>query len=180
MKEEQAGSFFPSKYLSSKKNNPRELRMLEKKRKILMLDDDFESMHNLQTFVGKQLDLDVELTAEKNLLQRLGEEKFDLLIVDLMIQPRSFNGKNEEVENIHYDDVKWSCTGLEFIRRFRNGEYTQSGQGTSVDVPIIVMSAVSDSAANGELGKIIKNEYRMEKPFRLADFMKLVNKLLQE
>jgi CheY-like chemotaxis protein len=154
--------------------------MPEKKRKILMLDDDFESMHNLQAFVGKQLDMDVDLTAEKNLLQRLGQEKFDLLIVDLMIQPRSFNGENQEVENIHYDDVNWSRTGLEFIRRFRNGEYAQPGQGTPADTPIIVMSAITDSAANGEWGKVIQNEHRMEKPFRLSDFMKLVNNLLQE
>lgn len=154
--------------------------MSKNARKILMLDDDFESMQNLQVFVKKELNMDVELTAEKNLLQRLGKEKFDLLIVDLMIQPKSFNGENLEVENIHYDGVKWDRTGLEFIRRFRKGEYTQTGKGTSVDVPIIIMSAVSDSAANGEWGKIIQNEHRMEKPFRLSDFMKLVNTLLQE
>ncbi len=154
--------------------------MAEKKRKILMLDDDFESMHNLQSFVGKQLDMDVELTAEKSLLQRLGKEQFDLLIVDLMIRPKSFNGENREVENIHYEDVKWDRTGLEFIRRLRRGDYSQSEQGTPADVPIIVMSAVSDSAANGEWGKIIQNEHRMEKPFRLSDLMKLVKSLLQE
>jgi CheY-like chemotaxis protein len=154
--------------------------MSEKKRKILMLDDDFESMHYLQSFVGKQLNMDVELTAEKSLLQRLRQEQFDLLVVDLMIKPKSFNGENIEVENIHYDDVKWDHTGLEFIRRFRNGEYSQSDQGTSANAPIIVMSAVSDSAANGDWGKIIQNEHRMEKPFRLSDFMKLVNNLLQE
>jgi CheY-like chemotaxis protein len=154
--------------------------MSEKKRKILMLEDDFESMHNLQTFVGKQLNMEVELTAEKSLLKRLGQEQFDLLVVDLMIKPKSFNEENQEVENIHYEDVKWDHTGMEFIRRFRRGDYSQPGQGTSADVPIIVMSAVSDSAANGEWGTIIQNEQRMEKPFRLSDFMKLVNKLLQE
>jgi len=154
--------------------------MSEKLRKILMLDDDYESMQSLQVFVKRELNMDVELTAEKKLLQRLGKEKFDLLVVDLMIHPKSFNGENREVENIHYDDVKWDRTGLEFIRRFRKGEYTHGGQGTSVDVPIIIMSAVSDTAANGEWGKIIQNERRMEKPFRLSDFMKLVNTLLQE
>jgi PleD family two-component response regulator len=154
--------------------------MSDKPQKILMLDDDFESMQNLQVFVKKELQIDVELTAEKSILQRLDEERFDLLVVDLMIHPRSFNAENLEVENIHYDEVKWDRTGLEFIRRFRKGEYTQTGHGTSTNVPIIVMSAVSDSAANGEWGKIIQNEHRMEKPFRLSDFMKLVNSLLQE
>ena len=154
--------------------------MSEKPRKILMLDDDFESMQTLQTHVRKELNAEVELSAEKNLLQRLGREKFDLLVVDLMIRPKSFNAENQEVENIHYDNVKWDRTGLEFIRRFRKGEYAQTGHGTSADVPIIVMSAVSDSAANGEWGKVIQNELCMEKPFRLSDFMKLVHSLLQE
>ncbi|HJS17732.1 MAG TPA: hypothetical protein VJ785_03225, partial [Anaerolineales bacterium] len=116
--------------------------MSEKPRKILMLDDDFESMQTLQTHVRKELNAEVELSAEKNLLQRLGREKFDLLVVDLMIRPKSFNAENQEVENIHYDNVKWDRTGLEFIRRFRKGEYAQTGHGTSADVPIIVMSAV--------------------------------------
>jgi CheY-like chemotaxis protein len=154
--------------------------MSEKKRKILMLDDDFESMHNLQSFVGKQLDMDVELTAEKSLLERLGQEQFDLLIVDLMIKPKSFNGENQEVENIHFEDVKWDHTGIEFIRRFRRGDFSQPQQGTPADVPIIVLSAVSDIAANEDYGKVIQNEHRMEKPFRLSDFMKLVKALVQE
>ncbi|MGE5464887.1 MAG: hypothetical protein ACM3PS_16105, partial [Syntrophothermus sp.] len=115
-------------------------------RKILMLDDDFESMQNLQVYVKKELNLNVELSAEKSLLERLDRERFELLIVDLMIHPRSPNADNQEVENIHYEGVKWDRTGLEFIRRFRQGEYTKTGQGTSVDVPIIIMSAVGESA----------------------------------
>lgn len=149
-------------------------------RKVLMLDDDYESMQSLQAYVKKELNLEVELSAEKSLLQRLGQEKFDLLIVDLMIHPRGPNADNQVVENIHYDDVKWDRTGLEFIRRFRNGEYTREGQGTSVHVPIIVMSAVGESATNGEWGKIIQNEYQMEKPFRLSDFVSLMRRLLPE
>lgn len=154
--------------------------MAEKRRKILMLDDDFESMQYLQVYVKKELSLDVELSAEKSLLERLDRERFDLLIVDLMIHPRSPNAENQEVENIHYDGVKWDRTGLEFIRRFRQGEYTKTGQGTSVDVPIIVMSAVGESASDGEWGKIVQKEHQMEKPFRLSDFKKLMNSLLAE
>jgi CheY-like chemotaxis protein len=154
--------------------------MMDKPRKILMLDDDFESMQNLQMYIKRELNLDAELSAEKSLLERLDREKFDLLIVDLMIHPRSPNANNQEVENIHYDDVKWDRTGLEFIRRFRQGEYTGSGQGTSVDVPIIVMSAVGESAMNGDWGKVVKKEHHMEKPFRLSDFKNLIHSLLSE
>ena len=154
--------------------------MTEKSHKILMLDDDFESMQSLQVYVKMELNLDVELSAEKSLLERLDKEKFDLLIVDLMIHPRGTDANNQEVENIHYDNVKWDRTGLEFIRRFRMGEYTPSGIGTPTNVPIIVMSAVADTATNGEWGKVIQNEHHMEKPFRLSDLMSLMRNLLQE
>ena len=63
--------------------------MSNKPKKILLLDDDYESMHNLQIYLEEELGWEVEFSAEKNLLERLKREKFDLLIVDLMIRPKS-------------------------------------------------------------------------------------------
>jgi CheY-like chemotaxis protein len=154
--------------------------MSTRQKKLLLLDDDYESMESLQLYVQRELGLDIEFSADANLLKRLDQEKFDLLIVDLMIHPRSLNAQNEEVQNIHYDNVKWNRTGLEFIRRFRTGEYTRTGQGTCTAVPIIVLSAVADSALDGEWGKIIQNEHQMEKPFRLSELSNLIRSLLQE
>jgi CheY-like chemotaxis protein len=151
-----------------------------KPQKILLLDDDYESMHSLQTYLKEEKGWSVELSAEKNLLERLCREQFDLLIVDLMIRPKSVNADNQEVQNIHYDNVKWDRTGIEFIRRFRQGEYTQNSKGTSPTVPIIVLSAVADSPADGEWGKIIQNEHHVEKPFRLSELINLMRNLLQE
>jgi CheY-like chemotaxis protein len=148
-------------------------------KKILLLDDDYESMHSLQTYLEEEKGWDVELSAEKSLLKRLGREKFDLLIVDLMIRPKGVDAENREVENIHYDNVKWDRTGLEFIRRFRQGEYAQDDKGTSPNTPIIALSAVADSAADEEWGKIIQNENHVEKPFRLSDLVTLILSLLQ-
>lgn len=154
--------------------------MSSKSKKILLLDDDFESMESLHTYLQDELELEVVFSAEATLLKRLDCEKFDLLIVDLMIHPRSLNADNVEVQNIHYDDVRWDQTGLEFIRRFRIGEYTATGQGTSTSVPIIVLSAVADSATDGEWGSIIENEHPIEKPFRVSELSNLINKLLKE
>jgi CheY-like chemotaxis protein len=151
-----------------------------KHKKILLLDDDYESMHSLQAYLQEEKGWEVELSAEKSLLTRLGREKFDLLIVDLMIRPKGVDAENREVQNIHYDDVKWDRTGLEFIRRFRQGEYAQDGKGTSPNTPIIALSAVADSAADEEWGKIIQNENHVEKPFRLSDLVALILSLLQE
>lgn len=154
--------------------------MSSKQKKILLLDDDYESMHNLQIYLEEELDWEVVFSAEKTMLERLGREKFDLLIVDLMIRPKGLGASGQEVQNIHYENVKWDRTGLEFIRRFRQGEYAQNNKGTSPHAPVIVLSAVADSTANGEWGKIIKNEPHVEKPFRLSDLINLMQKLLRE
>lgn len=152
--------------------------MSSRSKKILLLDDDYESMHNLQIYLEEELDWEVELSAEKNLLERLGRDRFDLLIVDLMIRPRGVDADNQEVQNIHYDNVKWDRTGLEFIRRFRQGAYAKNGEGTFPNTPIIALSAVADSATDEEWGKIIQQEKHIEKPFRLSELIDLIHKIL--
>jgi CheY-like chemotaxis protein len=154
--------------------------MSNKPKKILLLDDDYESMHNLQIYLEEELGWEVELSAEKKLLERLKQKQFDLLIVDLMIRPKSLNANGQEVQNIHYENVKWDRTGLEFIRRFRQGEYTQNSKSTSPSTPVIVLSAVADSTADEEWGEIVQREKHVEKPFRLSELIDLMHKLLQE
>ncbi len=154
--------------------------MSARPKKLLLLDDDYESMESLHSYMQNELGLSVEFSAEANLLERLDREKFDLIIVDLMIHPQSLNAKKEQVQNIHYDGTRWDRTGLEFIRRFRAGEYTSTGKGTSASVPMIVLSAVADSTMNREWGKIIQNEHHLEKPFRLSELRNLIRRLLQE
>ncbi len=154
--------------------------MSARQKKLLLLDDDYESMESLHSYMQNELGLSVEFSAEANLLERLDREKFDLIIVDLMIHPQSPNAKNEQVQNIHYDGIRWDRTGLEFIRRFRTGEYTPTGKGTSTSVPMIVLSAVADSTMNREWGKIIQSEHHLEKPFRLSELRNLIRRLLQE
>lgn len=153
---------------------------MTKSKRLLLLDDDYESMEVLYKYLKEELGLDVEFSADANLLKRLDEEKFDLLLVDLMIRQFTSGSKSEKVQNIHYDNVRWDRTGLEFIRRFRLGEYTPTGQGTSTSVPIIVLSAVADSATDGEWADVLEKEQIVEKPFRLSDLINLINRLLQE
>lgn len=154
--------------------------MAEKTKKLLLLDDDFESMEVLYKFLKEELGLTVEFSASETLLKRLDQEKFDLLLVDLMIHQFSTDPNKEKVKNIQYENVRWDRTGLEFIRRFRSGEYTQTGRGTSTSVPIIVLSAVADSATDGEWAEILEKENIVEKPFRLSDLISKINGLLQE
>ena len=62
-----------------------------KRKRILVFDDDFESMRDFKEYIEEELEWDVDLTANRSLLERLSHERFDLIIVDLMIRPASLD-----------------------------------------------------------------------------------------
>jgi CheY-like chemotaxis protein len=121
----------------------------------------------------------VTLTAEKSLLERLGHERFDLILVDWMIHSTSLNEAGEEIVNVHFEGVSWHKTGLEFLRRLRQGEFSQEN-GTPANVPAIVLSAVADNALEGEAARELSVAKYVEKPYRLNELADLICKLLQE
>ena len=171
-------------------------------KRILLFDEDYESMRDLKDHIEDEEGWYVELSAQEELLERLGRERFDLIVVDLMIHPISFDADGKEVTNVHYEGVNWKQTGLEFIRRLRKGEYSQaSGEGTPPDVPIIVLSAVADQSTEEKIkeavypagaatppvqstGPVQKTgaEGRLpsyiQKPFRLQEMVERIRSLL--
>ena len=156
--------------------------MQRKHKKILLFEEDFESMRDLKEHLEEEMGWDVELTADRSLLERLGHERFDLIVVDLMIRPTSLNAEGREVQNVHFDGVNWHKTGLEFLQRLREGKFSEkSGLGTSPDVPVIVLSAVANYSVTNELEEedIHPNGY-LEKPFRLDELIEKIHELLQE
>lgn len=155
--------------------------MQSEQKKILLFEDDFEIMQGFKEHIEEELGWSVELSAEEGLLERLGHEHFDLIVVDLMIRPTSLNAQGKEVRNVHFDGVPWLRTGLEFLRRLRTGKFSQeAGQGTSPDVPVIILSAVADYSVRSELGQdVAVNDY-MEKPFKLEEIIEQMRTSLQE
>lgn len=150
-------------------------------RKILMFDEDFESMRDLKEHLEQEYDYEVELTADATLPERLRHERFDLVLVDIMIHPRSPNARGDEVENIHFDNVPWVKTGLEFLRRLRAGEFcAEPGVGTSANVPVIVLSAVATDSINSELRDHRLAQAYMRKPYRFREILSTINSLLKE
>jgi CheY-like chemotaxis protein len=155
--------------------------MQRKQKKILLFEEDFESMRGLKEHLEEEMGWDVELTADKGLLERLSQERFDLIIVDLMIRPRSLDADGKEIQNVHFDGVNWHKTGLEFLRRLRRGEFSQeAGLGTSPNVPAIILSAVAGYSVTDELGEDVRFNGYLEKPFRLEEFVEKIRELLQE
>jgi len=155
--------------------------MQDKQERILLFDDDFESMRHFKEHIEEELGWYIELTAERSLLERLSRERFDLILVDLMIHPTSLDADGKEVQNVHFESTPWLKTGLEFLRRLRKGEFSkEAGLGTPPDVPVIILSAVADYSVKDELGKDIKVEDYLEKPFRLEEIVERIRRLLQE
>lgn len=155
--------------------------MAEKQKKVLLFDDDYESMAALKVYLEHKLGLQVELGAERALLERLARDRFDLICLDLMIHPVSLNAQDQEVNNVHFEGVNWQKTGLEFLRRLRAGEFSQAGSpGTAPTVPVIVLSAVANYSVEDELGPEIAVEGYIEKPFSLEEMAEKIRTLLAE
>lgn len=155
--------------------------MTGKSKRILMFDEDFETMFALKEYLEEECKWQVELTAGREILDRLGRERFDLLLVDCMIHPQSLDAGGNIVENVHFDGVNWRKTGLEFVRRLRRGDYShEMGVGTSPDVPVITLSAVARDSAEGDFEEPIPIQDYVEKPFRLEEILKRIRELLQE
>jgi len=152
-----------------------------KQTRILLFEEDFESMRDLKEHLEEEMEWDVELTADMSLLERLSHECFDLIVVDLMIRPISLDAGGKEVQNVHFDGVNWQRTGLEFLRCLRKGEFSQKlGLGTSPDVPAIILSAVAGYSVTDELGEEVHFNGYLEKPFRLEELVEKMCEMLQE
>jgi CheY-like chemotaxis protein len=154
--------------------------MPSEQHRILLFEDDYESMRYVKEHLEEELGWSVELSAAVDVLERLGREKFDLVILDLMIQPKSLDAEGLEVENLHFEDITWKRTGLEFLKRLRAGDFNrQPGAGTSPDVPVMVLSAVAGYSVEGKLDPgVFVNKY-LEKPFRLDDLVRCIRELLK-
>jgi CheY-like chemotaxis protein len=154
--------------------------MADQPRRILLFEEDYESMYDLKEHLDEAFGWEVVLSAAESLLERLGRERFDLLVVDIMIHHRSPDAEGNEVKNVHFEGVSWRKTGLEFVKRLRRGDLTAGGESTSPDVPVIMLSAVANDSVHGELQDEIAVEGYFEKPFRLEDLVQYMLGLLGE
>jgi CheY-like chemotaxis protein len=155
------------------------MRQKPPRKKILLFEDDYESMCDLKEHLEEMLGWEVELTANVELLKRLKNERFDLIIVDLMIRRESQHPGEEPTTNVHFEGVNWRKTGSEFVRRLRAGEFS-GPQGTAPDVPVVLLSAVASYSAEEALGEspTLVHHYA-EKPFRLEDLVSTVRSCLE-
>jgi CheY-like chemotaxis protein len=134
-------------------------------------------MTDLKDAIEVELGWSVELSAQISLLERLSQERFDLIVADLMIHSTSSGPDGEAVQNVHYDDVNWRNTGLEFLRKLRAGAYSaDTPTSTPPTVPVVVLSAVADESVMQDIHNGI-SKHCAEKPFRLEPIIELIRTL---
>jgi len=152
--------------------------MAAEQKRILLFDDDYESMAPLKLFLEKVNGYRVELTAQADITQRLATERFDLLCIDLMIHPISLDARWQEVNNLHFPGINWKKTGLALLERLRRGEFSERSEGTRATVPVIVLSAVANYSTDGL--SVINDPLTayLEKPFDLEEILATIEQLL--
>lgn len=163
--------------------------------RILLLDDDYESMAPLKLYLETVHRFDVTLTAAATLPERLMQEQFDLICLDLMIHPISLDAGNQEVRNLHFPGVNWKKTGLIFLEQLRAGRFSPLAQherpttnghvdeekvmkGTSSQVPVIILSAVADRTGEESVLRQDQQTVYLEKPFDLEEMVALIEQLI--
>jgi CheY-like chemotaxis protein len=147
-------------------------------KRILLFDDDYESMAPLKLFLEEINGYRVELTARADVPQRLATERFDLLCIDLMIHPVSLDANLEEVKNLHFDGVNWQKTGLVLLERLRRGDFSPTAASTPATVPAIVLSAVADRTTDELAVTADRQTVYWEKPFDVEEIQGVIERLL--
>jgi CheY-like chemotaxis protein len=155
--------------------------MPDEPKKLLFFEDDYDNLRDLQDYLEQDLGWQITVTAETGILERLARERYDLLVVDLMIRPESLDAQGSSVQNVHFEGVSWLRTGLEFLRCLREGAFvTTPGQGTPPDVPVIVLSAVANYSVEDALPNGDASTEYVEKPFLVSDLIARIERLAQE
>ncbi len=148
---------------------------LQKKKTIFYFDDDVDCTQDLINVLNESEEYDVIRASHWPVIKVQREIPFDLVIIDLMIHHISLDEKGQEVENISYEDIPWQRTGVEFLKRVRNGEYVRFG--FSEDVPVIIASAVVDHEAKKDTQNLTILSY-IEKPFTIEDIQQSIQEVI--
>jgi CheY-like chemotaxis protein len=150
---------------------------VQRKRIIFYFEDDVDCTQDIISVFNESAEYEVLRAAHWPMIKVQRDIPFDLVIIDLMIHLFSLDESGQEVENISYEDIPWQRTGVEFLRRIRQGEYEK--YGFAKDVKVIVASAVVDQKAKQDTKDLKRSGY-IEKPFTIEELQEVIRKVLTE
>lgn len=152
---------------------------MDDRKRILIVDDDIDSMRPLARILERGWGFDVSQSAEMHVLELIKRIRFDLIILDFLIQPITLNDHGEESLNIFFSGVNWRRTALEFYARLREGQFT-GRNGTDPNVPVIFCSAISAAQFETLDFGPTDNVFFLEKPFDVVDASELIMRVSGE
>jgi CheY-like chemotaxis protein len=147
--------------------------MTTEKKRIFYFEDEPELLRSYFKILREKYE--VIVGASKELIEQPRQQPIDLVIVDLMIHPASFDEKEDKVQNIGYADASWQRTGVKFLRLVRAGDYEDFGFPATV--PAIAATAMVDNPTRDEVVELGVKAY-LEKPFSVDELEEAVGAAL--
>lgn len=146
------------------------------KKRILFLEDQFEaSQFHIDALIDEGYNITV--TAKEKLIFTPRKEPFDLLLLDIMIKAKEHVEDERFEGNLHFEDINWSETGLEFFKRIRQGVYTE--YGLLKDITCIVVTATADADVIEQLFKLEPKRV-IWKPYKVETLLLEVRSVFKE
>ena len=106
-------------------------------------------------------------------IKYLKSQEFDLILLDMMLPPGDLNDK----ESIELQSVSRLYVGISILRKIRSGEFESNG--TSKDVPVLVISAITGEKRWKDLNELIgANSDYLTKPCSPEDQIDKIESLL--
>ena len=141
------------------------------KKKILYFED--ESTLFIDFIDALSEFYEVYVSTEKKFIETERDYIFDLLILDIQIFNSDYDDDDNMIENLQFNNIYWRDTGIEFLRRIRQGQYEKNGFPS--DMVIVAATVRADIDITNEL---LKHDINLilEKPFTIDD---LLNNLQQ-
>jgi DNA-binding NarL/FixJ family response regulator len=150
-----------------------------KKTRIYYFEDDLEGLEEVVNALKDKEDYDVIYSAKFEDVagdEVKGRENFDIVIIDIMIHSQLIEDDLEGVpENVTFEGIPWTRTGVEFLRRIRLGQYKQFG--FPKDIKCIIATAAVDKNMVKELYNLGINKM-LEKPFTIETMETAISELL--
>jgi CheY-like chemotaxis protein len=146
-------------------------------KRILYVEDELEEVPEENEVWYSLVEHGYEVVPARNgqdAVYYLTNEKFDLILLDVMLPPYEENGPiGADLAN-----VKRMEMGAHLLRKLRSGSF--EGGGTFAQVPVVVVSAVPGVELWKELKHLVRNErWCLTKPCSPMDVLTAVDEALR-
>jgi CheY-like chemotaxis protein len=143
---------------------------------IAYVEEDIQAIQDFVDELAKRYLIQVGAYSDEVFKKR--SRPYSLIILDIMIHRENTlieDGKEVKRQNIGFEGIHWTETGLEFLRRVRDGKLTNSG--FPKDIPVIIATARVDESVRQFANSLLISGW-LEKPFTIDELEGLIDRAL--